>query len=75
MPKSKLVVRFSVELTEQVSFMLEIDADKFLSCDVEQLALDKARRMQDLGYFEGLNLDDEMAVFGKIKFMSKVWIN
>lgn len=76
MKKSQQVIRFTVKVTTNTSFMLEINAEDFLSCDVETEAREAAKHLQSLGYFknEDINLDDEMFFHDKIIFSSKVWL-
>lgn len=71
----KLQVCFSIEVNEMVSFSLHIDGDKFLSCNVEEIAKEKAKLMQDQGWLNGIDFDEEEFFFGKIIYCGKTWID
>ena len=71
MSKQKHVIRFNVEVTENSSFMLEVEIKELNNKNVEQLANEQALRLKDLGYF-----DDFTSIRnGAIKFSWQGWIS
>ncbi|AGG57903.1 hypothetical protein VPBG_00131 [Vibrio phage helene 12B3] len=76
MPSAKHVMKFKVQVTDTVSFDLQVDINDLHSKDVETLAKNEAIFMQRMGWFEGINFDsEEFTWYGKIMFSWQGWIN
>ena len=71
----KHIIRFNVQVTNNISFLLEIDIEELNSRSVIGLALDKALWMKsNHGYFSDIELTESI-FFNKIVFAWQGWID
>jgi len=74
MKSSQHVIKFKVQVTENVSFDLTVNINDLHSKNVETLAKEYAISMQNYGWFEGINFDSEdFNWYGKIMFSWQGW--
>jgi len=72
MSKQVQVIRFNVQVTENVSFMLEVKVSDLESKNIEDIAKKQIEYLEKLGYFEGCDIDD-LCLYGKITFAWQGW--